>query len=224
MRYLARTISALSLAATLGTYHPLAAQQLSAAPTFITLDFPDSTATLLWGINARGESVGLYFSADSSHHGFLLVGNQFTSIDFPGASLTEAYGIDGQGDIVGTYMTTGSVTHGFVLSGGRFTTIDFPDASYTGPAGINARGDVQGLYTINGVNHGFLLKGSDFTTIDYPGADFSGVNGFNEQGDLVGNLLRRRRGPRLSFSRRLFQLNRLPRGSTHRSLRDQRNR
>ena len=179
--------SSLSLVAiaTLAISGGLTAQQ--PAPVFTTIDFPGASSTQPWGINRRGDIIGLYISADSTHHGFLLSGGRFTSIDFPGASLTEAYGINAQGDIVGTYMTTGTVTHGFVLRDGWFTTIDFPDATYNGPAGINTRGEVEGLYTLAGVNHGFLLKGTDFTTVDFPGSTSSGLNGFNERGDLVGN-------------------------------------
>ena len=162
---------------------------LADGPTLTTIDFPGAASTQAWGINRRGDIVGLYVSVDNAQHGFLLSGDKFTAIDFPGASLTNVFGINPQGDIVGTYATATNptVTHGFVLSGGRFTTIDFPDATYTGPAGITSRGDVQGLYTLAGVNHGFLLKGDDFYTIDFPGSTSGGVNGFNEREDMVGN-------------------------------------
>ena len=89
MNYFARTFSAVALAA-LAPYQVSLGQQLPAAPSFITVDFPGATTTHLWGINSRGEMVGLYIAADASLIGFLLIGDHFTSIDFPGASLTEA--------------------------------------------------------------------------------------------------------------------------------------
>ena len=90
------------------------------------IDFPGASSTQAWGINARGEIVGFYTSADSVTHGFALRWNQFRAIDVPDAASTSANALNGHGDIVGSYVDANNVTHGFVLSGGQFTTVDFP--------------------------------------------------------------------------------------------------
>jgi uncharacterized membrane protein len=71
------------------------------------------------GINARGDIVGSYGSADGRFHGFLLSEGRFTSIDVPGATFTFADGINSEGDIVGAYTTDpklpATTYHGFLL-------------------------------------------------------------------------------------------------------------
>jgi probable HAF family extracellular repeat protein len=152
---------------------------------FTLIDYPDATSTQVWGINARGEMVGVYVSADRVTHGFLRSGGRFKSIDYPGAALTLANNINDRGDIVGEYATTPTGPHhGFLLSGGRFTTIDYPGSSSTAVVGIAANGDMVGLY--DNPSHGFLLSGDTFTPIDFPGASPTVMGAISPQGDIVG--------------------------------------
>ncbi len=156
------------------------------SPTFTTIDFPGAATTTPWGMNSRGDIVGLYANADKSTHGFLLSGGQYSAIDFPGATGTELYGINPAGDVVGVYTSDG-VRRGFLLKGGQFTKVDFPGATSTEFGSINSRGDVAGFYVSpDKVQHGFLLSGDQFTTIDFPGASTSGISGINPQGDMAG--------------------------------------
>jgi uncharacterized membrane protein len=71
--------------------------------TFTAIDFPGATTTQAWGINASGDIIGNYVSADKATHGFLRSRGEFSSIDFPGASYTKANGISPSGDIIGDY-------------------------------------------------------------------------------------------------------------------------
>src|SRR2546426_12807716 len=87
--------------------------------SFTTIDFPGATSTQPWGINTRGDIVGLYVSGGVTH-GFLLSTGQYNTVDFPDATGTEVYAINPQGDVGGVYTFAG-VRHGFVLSGGQFT-------------------------------------------------------------------------------------------------------
>ena len=155
------------------------------SPAFTTIEFPGSTSTVAWGINTRGDVVGIYTSA-SLNHGFLLRAAQFTSIDFPGASGTELYGINTQGDMVGVYTLAGT-RRAFLLSGNQFTKIDFPDAVSTEASAINPRGDTVGFYVnADKSTHGFMLSAGQFTTIDFPGSTLTLLSGINPQGDIAG--------------------------------------
>ena len=51
-------------------------------PTFTTIDFPGAASTTPWGINTRGDIVGVYVNADKSTHAFLLsrVNSRYTRI------------------------------------------------------------------------------------------------------------------------------------------------
>ena len=159
-------------------------------PTFATIDFPGAAGTQAWGINPRGDIVGLYTLTDKSTHGFLLSGDRFTAIDYPGSAVTLANGINPAGDIVGEFGLTLTAAHrGFLLTAeGHFTAIDYPNATFTAAIGINPRGDIVGIYTLaDNVTRGFLLSAGKFTAIDYPGTSVTTViNGMNARGDVVG--------------------------------------
>ena len=79
--------------------------------------FGGSLLTRPRGISATGDIVGVYLSADTKTHGFLLSHGEFSSIDVdsPGVIQTRAMGINAVGEIVGDYKdSTG--THGYVLT------------------------------------------------------------------------------------------------------------
>src|SRR4051794_12257389 len=76
-------------------------------PGYTTIDFPGATSTSAWGINSRGDVVGVYSLPDKTTHGFLWSGGRLTSIDIPGADSTDTWGINSQGDIVGDYTVKG---------------------------------------------------------------------------------------------------------------------
>ena len=105
-------------------------------PTFTTIDYPGAATTTPWGINTRGDIVGLYVNADKSTHGFLLTGGQYSTVDFPGASGTEIYGLNAAGEVVGVYTLDG-ICHGFQVKGGQFLKIDFPGGTSTETSAIN---------------------------------------------------------------------------------------
>ena len=155
-------------------------------PGYTTIDYPGATSTSAWGINNRGDVVGVYTLADKTVHGFLWRGGQLTAIDFPGAAATDAWGINSQGDILGDYTLDG-VTHTFVLTAGRFVTVDVPGATLTSLAGINTTGRLFGIYNLpDKSTHTVVIKGQETINYDYPGGVTQG-NGMNNPGDLVGN-------------------------------------
>jgi probable HAF family extracellular repeat protein len=157
--------------------------------TFSTIDPPGSMGTLALDINASGNIVGNYLTADGKAHGFLLSKGTFTTIDVPGAGLlSEANGINDAGEIVGIW---GLLTeeHGYVLNKGTFTTTDFPGAVLTFFANIDNRGDVVGGYLDSaGIEHGLLFSDGILTTIDFPDAvSFTTASDINSAGQIVGN-------------------------------------
>ena len=82
---------------------------------FVTVDFPEVSATVPFAINANGDIVGWYFdnSNEVYAHGFVIDNNGgFTSIDFPDADYSQIYAVDDDGNVFGTYFNQG--LHGFV--------------------------------------------------------------------------------------------------------------
>ncbi len=147
----------------------------------------------VWGINNRGDIVGLYSSANVTH-GFVLSNGNLTQIDYPGAvdfGYTIPSDINDVGDVVGWYsFAWWEPEHGFLLRNGVYTTIDYPGAGAANVRGINSEGDIVGLYTEDWLNYrfiGFLLKrNGTFTSLGSPGGATHYANGINSRGQIVG--------------------------------------
>jgi uncharacterized membrane protein len=143
-------LTAMTVLATLPISVGLSAQQSPGDPRhedeFTQIDVPGASFTLAFGINPRGDIVGLCGDSSFNNHGFLLSKGKFTTIDVPAATGTIPFGINPQGEIVGRYFDSNGKGHGFLLSNGTFTTIDVPRATYTIAFGINPRGDIVGEY------------------------------------------------------------------------------
>jgi probable HAF family extracellular repeat protein len=146
------------------------------------------------GINARGDIVGVYTSANKTNHGFLWSDGTCTTIDFPGAKETRAWKITSRGRVLGGYVGSDSRTHDFTLSEGQFTTIDLPGAAWPtlDTGGINDHEEIAGWYCDTpvcagaGDIHGFLLNDDGFTIIEVPGFTCVTPLAINSHGNLVG--------------------------------------
>ena len=156
---------------------------------FTQIDYPGASLTQAWGINSRGDIVGLYTGADKNNHGFLLNGGHLTAIDYPGAAVTLLNAVNPQGEIVGEFGQTATSPHRAFKLGidGVFTAYDLPGAVSTTFGGINARGDISGIYRLaDGVSRTFFLSGGQVTKIDYPGSSATGNLGISPQSEVVG--------------------------------------
>jgi uncharacterized membrane protein len=172
---------------------------------FTNVDYPGSvTTTGAYGINSRGDIVGMYSTFDGVTHSFLKSRGAFQTLDlsgsFPGSTikLTWLERITPGGDtVVGTVVTEGvcngcfdfmfqGVYRGVVWNKGRVTKLQVPNAAYTTAYGINATGDVVGEYAIAGLAHGYRWSAGTFAAIDVPGAEWSSALGINDSGDIVG--------------------------------------
>lgn len=166
-----------------GTIHGLLITPDGQAHTF---DYPGATATYVIGLNARGDSVGLY-DAPNDHGWMQLQGQSAHAIEPPGSATSIARSINDSGSVAGGYTDSSGTMHGFVLSGSAYQTIDFPRSTATDAWDIDATGDVVGQYTgSDHATHGFLLKGGVFSSIDFPGATFTIADRITDDGRILG--------------------------------------
>lgn len=144
---------------------------------YLLIDVPGATFTGLFGINSRGQKVGLYFDGNDAAHGFLRnVDGTIVTIDYPGAIFITANGINSRGDVVGRWDDAGGITHSFVrTSSGTITSFDPPEPciASTLPSaahGINDRGDIVGrCFDASTKQLGYLLShDGSFTILDDP--------------------------------------------------------
>jgi len=172
-----------------------ASQQSSSSTSqlydFQTIDFPDATGTVAYGLNNCGDVVGLYFDTAGSQHGFLFSKKDgFKTIDVPSAVATQLTGINDSHDIVGGWLDNSGIVHGVLIHEGKFIPINFPGGVDTVATGINDAGDIVGGYDLGdqATNIGFVLKKGQFTSFQDPSATPSqtSASGIDIKGRIVG--------------------------------------
>jgi len=159
--------------------------------SFTTFDFPGSTETVPFKLNASGEIVGAYFDGPNVEHGFLLQGGSFSTFDVPGGvGGTQPEGINDRTEITGTYYDVSSgLEPGFLRQpdGSVVTIVPPASTGYTEANGINNSGTIVGRYFgISPGFQGFQFSNGNYTTIDVPEATSSSMYGINNLGDIVG--------------------------------------
>jgi hypothetical protein len=85
------------------------------AGIWTTLDYPEASATVAYGISGSS-IVGEYIDGSGNSRGLLYNGSTWTTLDYPGSNCTETLGISGS-NIVGVYFDApGSDSHGFIYT------------------------------------------------------------------------------------------------------------
>lgn len=162
---------------------------------FVQFDVPGALLTRPFGVNERGDIVGLYRDANGNHGFVRYVGGIYESIDIPGASFTNASSINNRGDIVGRWTDLAGNNRGYLRTrDGQINDLILPSPCVvsklpTVPHGINDAGDIVGrCFDSSGDEHGFLLGGDGtFSTIDYPGAVTTDAWMITNSGEIVGD-------------------------------------
>lgn len=178
---------------------PLAGQTLApgrSAAGFVAIDYPGAKNTQAYDINAAGDIVGGYDSADNIGHGFLLRKGNYTSIDYPGAKWTQARAISPQGWIVGVYtLPNENAVHSFLLLRGEFYPIDVTGQPHPSPSTyvlrISSNGTIVGCYHVNNAAggsdpstmYGFTLTKDGYSSFEVGRSMHAGVN---SAGDISG--------------------------------------
>jgi probable HAF family extracellular repeat protein len=168
----------------------LAVQAQSNGPTYTTIDVPGTTSAVAYGINNKGDIVGVASFASHPERGWVLTNGSFKFLGVPNNGFSSyATGINDSNQVVGYYYTgIDYIQHGFLYSGGTFTTIDPPGSAGTACWKINNAGVILGRYfDANYVIHVFTLANGTYTTIDYPGANATDAGGINNKNQVVGS-------------------------------------
>jgi probable HAF family extracellular repeat protein len=168
---------------------------LAADFKFVQFDVPGALLTRPFGVNARGQIVGLYRDANGNH-GFLRdIDGTYVAIDVPGAVFTNATGVNARGDIVGRWTDSNGNNHAYQRTvDGQFTLFDpaspcVVSKSQTVPHGINDEGEIVGrCFDASGKELGFLryLDGS-FSVFAVPGSSTTDAWMLTNAGEIVGD-------------------------------------
>jgi hypothetical protein len=161
-----------------------------ASGKFTAVKFPKSTGTQAYGINDKGDVVGLYFDSSGVQHGFVKKGTKYTSIDVTGDTSTEAWGINNKGQIAVFAIRSAGGYEGFVYNGKTFKKISDPNegASGTIVRDVNNKGDIAGAYfDSSGFEVGFLRHGGKYYDVKDPNANNNTrPDGLNDKLEIVG--------------------------------------
>jgi hypothetical protein len=185
------------LDATSGTFHGF----FFSNNTFQNYDVPDSTTTIVLGVNNAGDFCGSATPTGGIQEAFLNIGGTVTEFAVTDATATLAYSLNANNQSCGYYIDpSGVTTHGFWRDndGTIHAPIDPVGSTSTILFGNTVlrikqhrRHDLNlmvGRYTdAAGATHGILFSPAHgFVVYDFPGATFTSLNGINELGRVVG--------------------------------------
>ena len=164
---------------------------------FTNQNFPGSTSSMVTGINAAGDTSGIYMDAAGNTHGYTDIGGTFKTVDNPlSAVFNQALGINNSDETVGYYAPTQAGQPGDIAysqTGGTFTDINhlLPTNFNSQAVGINSDSTpwIVGFYQPDAAlatSFGFVDEDGTIQTIDPFGSTFTQALGVNDLGEIVG--------------------------------------
>lgn len=145
-----------------------------------------------FGVNARGEVVGIFHGAQGQYHGFLSSGGAFTDIGSLGAHPTFARAINDAGEIVGSSITTRGEEHAFVKRGEIMIDLGTLGGTYSHANDINSAGTIVGDAQTrghggrHGEQHACAWLDGRMIDLGTLGGAYSEAHGVNDLGHVVG--------------------------------------
>jgi hypothetical protein len=174
------------LDATSGTFHGF----FFLHNNYHNYDVPDSTTTIVLGLNNVGDFCGSVIPTGGIQEAFLSIGGTVTEFAVPTATATLAYQLNSTNQSCGYYIDSAGVTHGFFRDSDGTLRRPIDPAGSTGTIlfGNNDMNLIVGRYSdAAGVTHGILfVPPNRFVVYDFPNSTFTSLNGINNQRQIVG--------------------------------------
>jgi hypothetical protein len=174
------------LDATLGTFHGF----FFTHGSYRNYDVPDSTTTIVLGLNNARDFAGSVTPTGGIQEAFLSIGGTVTEFAVTDATATLAYQLNTTNQSCGYSIDASGITHGFWRDsdGTIHTPIDPAGSTGTILFGNNDRNFMVGRFSDSaGATHGILfVPPNRFLVYDFPGATFTSLNGINSSNQIVG--------------------------------------
>jgi hypothetical protein len=158
--------------------------------TFTNYVVPNSTTTIVLGVNNVGDFSGSNIPTGGIQEAFLSIGGTVTEFAVTNATATLAYQLNATNQSCGYYVDASGVTHGLWRDsdGTLHAPIDPVGSTGTILFGNNDRNFIVGRYSDSaGATHGILfVPPNRFLVYDFPGATFTSLNGINRRNQIVG--------------------------------------
>src|ERR1043166_3111053 len=157
---------------------------------FQNYDVPDSTTTIVLGLNNAGDFAGSATPTGGIQEAFLSIGGTVTEFAVPNAPATVVYQLNATNRGWVYYIDAAGVTHGWWRDSDGTLNAPIDPIGSTGTIlfGNNDRNLIVGRYSdAAGATHGILfVPPNQFVVYDFPGSTFTSLNGINTQGQVVG--------------------------------------
>jgi hypothetical protein len=174
------------LDATSGTFHGFFFLQ----NTYRNYDVPDSTTTIVLGVNNVGDFAGSVTPTGGIQEAFLSIGGTVTEFAVQDATATLAYQLNMTNQSCGYYVDSSGISHGFYRDsdGTLHAPIDPVGSTGTILFGNNDANQIVGRYSdATGATHGIIfVPPNRFFIFDFPNSTFTSFNGINNQRQIVG--------------------------------------
>ena len=171
---------------TLGTFHGF----FLLRNAYRNFDVPDSTTTIVLGLNNAGDFAGSATPTGGIQEAFLSIGGTITEFAVPNATATLAYQLNTTNQSCGYYVDAAGINHGLFRNSDGTVRAPIDPVGSTGTIlfGNNDMNLMVGRYSdAAGVTHGILfVPPNQFVVYDFPGSTFTSLNGINRQGIVVG--------------------------------------
>jgi probable HAF family extracellular repeat protein len=141
-----------------------------------------------FGINDRGQIVGVSVPANGGQHAFLWQDGVMTDLGTLGGSITVAYDVNNRGQVVGYSTTASGGPHPFLWQDGIMIDLGTLGGDYNRASAINDHGQVAGESVISGVPHPVIWKAGGIS--DLIGQSLGGsAYAVNKRGQVAGQIV-----------------------------------
>ena len=151
-----------------------------------TLGGRDSRA---YGLNNRGQVVGVADLSGGRRHAFLDDGKTMTDLGtLPGGDFSQAYAVNDAGRVAGVSVNARSERRAVLWRDGKATDLGtLPGGHVSAAVALNNRDQAAGFSACKDGYHAFLWTDGRMQDLGTLGSDPSAASGLNDLGDVVGS-------------------------------------
>lgn len=162
--------------------------------TYVTINYPNSGLTELYGINNYGYIVGTHSQVPTKSFTRLPSGT-FDPENYPGSTQTGVFGINNDEanfETAGGWVDKIGTFHGFLRNSNAWIDVDYPGTAYNSLSGLNDNNVAAGSYLDGDFHYHpyiYSLPGNQYTPLFIAGSDSATAAGINDTNEIVGTYI-----------------------------------
>jgi hypothetical protein len=148
--------------------------------TFTGVSYPHALVTIPVSINDAGTITGYFWTVNSRHFGFELLGASYREISVPGSDATLSYGVTASNELVGVAEFASKPEINFLFNGRKYQDLAIGTGYFV--TGVNSTGTA---FVGTGPT-GFLYQGRTLQSIQFPNSNGTFPYGVNDAEEVAG--------------------------------------